>query len=213
MNPLCPVRSLTLMPAGTITASTSRDSVKGSLSKRLMATPPGCPRCTTGSACECSAASSVCQQRLAHLTRAGNSRTPDKAPSLPSGTGSIDASGLVSSWCIVVNRRSASAIGRPLTLSVSSDAEATEMAQPLPSNETSPDRVALEPDVQRQPVAAQRVETLRVPVRVRHRAEVPRVAVVVDDHVAVEVLEVHQANIPRASCTAAASRSTSSCVL
>ena len=36
--------------------------------------------------------------------------------------------------------------------------------------------------------------------RIGHRAEIPRVAVVIDDHVAIEVLEVHQPSIsPRAA--------------
>ena len=50
-------------------------------------------------------------------------------------------------------------------------------------------------------------------VGLRHRPEVPRVAVVIHDHVAVEVLEVHQPSISRATCSAATSRSTSGRVL
>ena len=46
----------------------------------------------TGSAARSSAAFNVCQQRLAHFTRAGNSRTPDSAASLPSLAGSTAAS-------------------------------------------------------------------------------------------------------------------------
>src|SRR5580692_4403407 len=76
-----------------------------------------------------SAACNVCQASVAHLTRAGNSRTPEKTASLPmSGTGVS----VVSSWwkrskiCCTCSRV------LPFSVSVISDAEATEMAQPAP---------------------------------------------------------------------------------
>jgi hypothetical protein len=60
-------------------------------------------------------------------------------------------------------------------------------------------------DVHRETVAAERVVAVGLPVGVRHLAEIPRPPVVVDDDVAVEVLEVHQPNISRAVCSAATS--------
>src|SRR6266540_1305580 len=47
----------------------------------------------TGCASPTRAACRVCQDKLAHLTRAGNCRTPAKAASLPSVWGSAGASG------------------------------------------------------------------------------------------------------------------------
>ena len=109
--------------------------------------------------------------------------------------------------------RSASATVLPLTLSVSSEAEATEIAQPLPSNDTSLMRspssftysVSWSPHSGLKPSACA--------IGVRHRAEIARIAVVIDDDVAVEVLEVHQPSISRAVCRASTSRSISARVL
>ena len=101
----------------------------------------------------------------------------------------------------------------PLTLSVSSEADATEIAQPLPLNETSADAVAVELHEHRQLVATQRIEAVGAAIRVRDLAEIPRMPVVVDDDVAVQVLEVHQPSISRAVCRAATSRSISARVL
>ena len=47
----------------------------------------------TGCAAPARAACKVCQERLAHFTRAGNCRTPAKAASFPNTRGSAGASG------------------------------------------------------------------------------------------------------------------------
>src|ERR1700676_3041808 len=94
---------------------------------------------TAGNPCgsvERSAALSVCQHRLAHLTRAGYSRTPDRAASLPSSSAGGAASS-VRSWCTRSNSRSASARVRPFTASVIKDAEAVDIAHPCPSKRMS----------------------------------------------------------------------------
>src|SRR5581483_1844009 len=62
-------------------------------------------------------------------------------------------------------------------------------------------------------VAAERVLAFRVRVRLLERPVVPRVLVVVEDHLAVHVLEVAQAWISITRRTPAARRSTSSAVL
>ena len=64
---------------------------------------------------------------------------------------------------------SASATVLPLTASVISDADAFEIAQPDPSKPTCGDAVALEGEVQRQPIAAERVVSLRRARRVVDR--------------------------------------------
>src|SRR5947208_5919923 len=83
-----------------------------------------------------SAALSVCQQRLAHFTRAGNSRTPDSAASLPSAP-SASVPERVSSACTLSNSSRIAVRSLPLTASVIRDAEAVEMAQPRPSKRMS----------------------------------------------------------------------------
>src|SRR5574340_1182879 len=87
------------------------------------------------SALPSSALCSVCHTSVAHLTRAGNSLTPDSTSSLPTSTASASASTSMAwnDW----NNCSTSSILRPLTASVMSDADAVEMAQPRPSNATS----------------------------------------------------------------------------
>jgi hypothetical protein len=62
-------------------------------------------------------------------------------------------------------------------------------------------------------VAAEGIEAVGAPIGIRHLAEVARIAVVVDDDVAIQVLEVHQPSISRATCKAATRRSISSRVL
>src|ERR1700733_5743292 len=76
-----------------------------------------------------SAEASVCQHRLAHFTRAGYARTPDRAASLPSSSAGGAASS-VRSWCTRSNSRSASVRVRPFTASVIIDAEAVDIAHP-----------------------------------------------------------------------------------
>src|SRR5579871_5251399 len=71
------------------------------------------------------------------------------------------------------------------------------------------DLAAVQLEIDRELVTAQGVEALLHPIGPSDLAEVPRAAVVIHDHVAVEILEVHQRNISRALCSAAtrASRS------
>ena len=103
----------------------------------------------------------------------------------------------------------------PLTASVSSDADATEIAQPLPSNFDVGDAIAVEIRVHGQAIAAQRIVAVRMHVGRLELAEVPRMAVVIDDHVAIEVFEVHRLSRARlrVCSSAATSRSISSNVL
>jgi hypothetical protein len=73
------------------------------------------------------------------LTRVGYSDTPENTASLPSvAAAAAAASGgaVIMSWKLV-NNASASATVRPLTLSVIIDADAFEIAHPVPTNETS----------------------------------------------------------------------------
>src|SRR5256885_4611732 len=85
------------------------------------------------------AALSVCQQRLAHFTRAGNSRTPGSAASLPAAPAAL-LSERVSSACTLSNSSRIAVRSLPLTASVMRDAEAVEMAQPRPSKRMSATR-------------------------------------------------------------------------
>ena len=72
-----------VMPAGTMIASTSRVSVTGSLSDRYTDALRSLGHSVeTGSASRCSAASSVCQQRLAHLTRASEGAVRERRHAL-----------------------------------------------------------------------------------------------------------------------------------
>src|SRR6516164_1868484 len=91
---------------------------------------------TVAAVSEASAAFKVCQQRLAHLTRAGNSRTPESAASLPSEASGAP-SGCVRRACTLSKSCRAPARSLPLTASVMREAEAVEMAQPRPSKRIS----------------------------------------------------------------------------
>src|SRR5690606_34335193 len=74
--------------------------------------------------------------------------------------------------------------------------------------------LAVELEVQREAIAAQRVVSFQPQVGILEHAEVPRAAVVIDDDLLVEVLDVHhRANTLRAFSMPAMSRSTSSRVL
>src|SRR3989441_2331261 len=84
-----------------------------------------------------SAASSVCQGRLAHFTRTGNSQTPDRTVSLPRDASTGSSGRAVTILWNRWNSACASAVDLPLTASVISDAEAFEIAQPWPTNATS----------------------------------------------------------------------------
>src|SRR6202165_6045037 len=94
---------------------------------------------TAGKACgsdDRKAEARVCQHRLAHFTRAGYSRTPDSAASLPSSSAGGAASSVRSS-CTRSNSRSASARVLPFTASVIREAEAVDIAHPWPSKRIS----------------------------------------------------------------------------
>src|SRR2546428_2437874 len=83
------------------------------------------------------AASRVCQARLAHFTRTGNSQTPERTASLPREVSTGSPGRAVT---ILWNRsksRWASAFDLPFTASVMSDADALEIAHPWPTNEMS----------------------------------------------------------------------------
>ena len=93
---------------------------------------------------------------------------------------------------------------RPLTISVSIDVAAWLIAQPRPENMILVDRVSVlgEGDVDRDLVAAQRVLPLRLGVCVLHNPMPARVLVVVEDHLAVELVEL--AHVIRAPAREAA---------
>src|SRR3989454_2031864 len=83
------------------------------------------------------AASRVCQARLAHFTRTGNSQTPERTASLPREVSTGSPGRAVT---ILWNRsksRWASAFDLPFTASVISDADAFEIAHPWPTKEMS----------------------------------------------------------------------------
>src|SRR6185312_9560457 len=75
------------------------------------------------------------------------------------------------------------------------------------------DAVVLHPQPYRQPVPAQRVVTLGVAVAGLDPAEIPRAPVVIEDDVAIELLEIHYANTSRALIRAATRLATSASVL
>src|SRR5262249_28628401 len=82
-----------------------------------------------------SAARSVCQASVAHLTRIGNSETPENAASLPRPSASTSFP-VTRSWKRSKRARTSSSVF-PLTASVSIDADAVEIAQPAPVNDAS----------------------------------------------------------------------------
>jgi hypothetical protein len=75
------------------------------------------------------------------------------------------------------------------------------------------DHVAIQREVEVQPVAAKGVVAVRAMRRVRQSPAIAGAAVVVHDHVAVQVGEVHQRSIRIASSSAAQSASISERVL
>src|SRR5213594_3293622 len=83
------------------------------------------------------AASRVCQARLAHFTRTGNSQTPDRTASLPREVSTGSPGRAVTILWNRSKRRWASAFDLPFTASVISDAEAFEIAHPWPTNDMS----------------------------------------------------------------------------
>src|SRR5713226_482767 len=83
------------------------------------------------------AASRVCQARLAHLTRTGNSHTPDRTASFPRELSTGSPGRAVTILWNRSKRPWASAFDLPFTASVIKDADAFEMAHPWPMNEMS----------------------------------------------------------------------------
>src|SRR6059036_2943164 len=83
------------------------------------------------------AASRVCQARLAHLTRTGNSQTPDRTASFPRDVSTGSPGRAVTILWNRSNRPWASAFDLPFTASVIRDADAFEIAHPWPTNDTS----------------------------------------------------------------------------
>src|SRR5207253_3271421 len=88
----------------------------------------------TGAAAPQSAACSVCQARVAYLTRLGNSRTPAKTASLPSPSPEAPVSPVGMVWRRW-NSDSTSSSGLPITGDVIIAAEAFDIAQHLAGNE------------------------------------------------------------------------------
>src|SRR3569832_1149477 len=92
----------------------------------------------TGCSWCASVACSVCQASVAHLTRAGYSRTPSSTVSLPRAAVSASPGWAWVSWsCLRPFFASASSTFMPCKRSVMSEAEAVEIAQPMPSKRTS----------------------------------------------------------------------------
>src|SRR5579862_701640 len=75
------------------------------------------------------------------------------------------------------------------------------------------DALAVEAHGERELVTAQRVVAFRAAVGVVDPAEIARMAVVIEDHVAIELLEIHQWNTWRARSSALTSAPTSPSVL
>ena len=82
--------------------------------------------------------------------------------------------------------------GLPLRLSVISDADAVEMAQPEPTKLTSTDDIVLNLDEQLQLVAAERIVAIGLAVGVRHGVAVSRTLAVIENDFLIEVVD-HQA--------------------
>src|SRR5665213_3810258 len=75
------------------------------------------------------------------------------------------------------------------------------------------DPVTIQPDRHRQAVAAERIVTIGFGIGGTEPSEVSGFAVVIEDHIAIQILEVHQAKTSRTRSTAATRRVTSSAVL
>ena len=90
-----------------------------------------------------------------------------------------------------------------MSTSVISEADAVEIAQPRPSKRDIGDPVAVEAEIDRDPVAAERVVALRGMGRVLERAEIARVAAVIEDDVLIKLAQIHHhRNISRAASIA-----------
>ena len=94
-----------------------------------------------------------------------------------------------------------------------SEAEAVEIAQPLPSKRMSSIRSPFRRTVSDSRSPHSGLLPSACAVRCLDAAEIARAAVVIEDHVAVQLLEVHQPNTSRARPSAATRRSTSPSVL
>src|SRR5439155_11467362 len=144
--------SVTFVPTGTTDASTSRARVTESLecivylvSLTLAAfdrlSTSACDKTwsyflhksslsvVTGSCLPSTAATTACQGRIAHFTRAGNLCTPANTASLPTPPSLLP---VVTISCTLSNRAFTSVFVLPFNVSVRIDADAFEMAQPEP---------------------------------------------------------------------------------
>src|SRR5580765_4257821 len=84
-----------------------------------------------GSASPCSAALTVCQAKLAHLTRAGNLHKPERSFSLPTFSSPLSPPpSPVSIQCPFSPSSCGAASAWPLRSALSIDAEALEVAHP-----------------------------------------------------------------------------------
>ncbi len=131
----------------------------------------------------------MCQHRLAHLTRAGYARTPDSAASLPSSSGCAASS--VSSWCTRSNRPSASRARLALDRLGHQRGRRGRDRAALALEADVLDLVVRDLQPQRQAVAAQGIEAFDAGIGGVERAEIPRPAIVVEDHVAIQIIEFH----------------------
>ena len=174
-------------PPGQTSMSASSATVRGRRSRRGPA-GSGVPFAL------CSATLSVVRPSIAHLRRIGVSGIP-----ISSSSSSLSSTATSDAFL-------------PCTISVSIDVAACEIAQPRPENFTSSivSRVLAEADVDRHLVAAERVHPLGVGVGVLHHAVPARVLVVVEDHLAVELVELAHPSTFFTRSTPATSRSTSS---
>ena len=72
------------------------------------------------------------------MTRVGKSRTPASARSLPRSTPPLSREPLPASCAVTASKNAMASLAlSPMTVSVSNDADATEMAQPEPSKAAS----------------------------------------------------------------------------
>jgi hypothetical protein len=98
----------------------------------------------------------------------------------------------------------------PVSAWVISEAEAVEIAHEVQRL----DHPVLDLQVHPQLVSAERIVAVGVAIRLRQRAEVARLAAVIEDHFLVELAQVrHQPNISVTRCSARTSASMSARVL
>jgi hypothetical protein len=153
-----------------------------------------------------SAASSVCQHRLAHFPHA---RERGKLAEIACGHEVVLCEELVDLLAVVAHIGERAALQR----FGHERRRCDRYRAPAAFESEVGERVALDVDVELQPIATERIVAFRAVIRRRERAEIARPPVVIDDHIAIEILEVHQANTACARVRAATRRSTSARVL